>query len=150
MRFFASLFIAMTGLVSVFAASSAFADQPALEPGMYRIMFNSTTNAKADPPQDIKQCLGEELKDLVGYFAPRLEDVEAKCERTRQPSKDREVLYRMQCSGAGITIDALTGATIENSRHFTITMRVQTRTKQESALVIGKGEGHLIGACPGK
>jgi hypothetical protein len=107
----------------------------------------STTNGKPDPKQDFKQCLGEELKDLPAYFAPQLEGGQATCKHTRQPEADRTINYRMQCSGAGFTIDALTSITFENSRHFTMSIRTDSRAPGESATVIAKGEGRWIGAC---
>lgn len=150
MRCSALTFVAIASLVLVLAASSATGTQPALEPGMWRITLTSTTNGKADPAQESTQCLGEELKDLAGYFAPQLEEADATCERERQPSKDRGVTYRMHCRGTGLTVDALTGATIEDARHFTVTMRIETRTPNESALVIAKGKGRRTGTCPEK
>jgi hypothetical protein len=135
--------------MTVFAASSAAGAQPELEPGMWRLTINSTTNGKADPAQDSEQCLGEELNDLAAYFTPQLEGAESEveCTPTRQPAKDRELSYRMQCRGADLTIDALTRVTIENSRHFTMSIRTDSRTSQESAIVVAKGEGRWIGAC---
>jgi hypothetical protein len=150
MKFPAGALIAIAGFMAVFASPSAAGPQPALEPGMWRITVTTTTNGKADPAQDVKECLGEELKDLPAYFAPQLEGGEAECTRTRQPSEDRKVAYRMQCRGAGFTVDALTGVTVENSRHFTATMRINSQAEQESALVVGKAEGRRTGACPAK
>ena len=150
MRCPAYAFVALASLVLVGTASSGTGSQPTLEPGMYRITFNSTSNGKPDPAQESSQCLGEELKDLAGYFAPQLEEADATCERERQPSKDRDVTYHMQCRGTGLTLDALTGVTVENTRHFTVTMRIETQTNKESALVVGKGEGRRTGACPVK
>lgn len=145
MRFFARVLI-----VGLFLASAAACAQPALEPGMWRITVTSTTNGKPDPDQTSEQCLGKELKDIASYFAPQLEGVKAECKRRRQPSEDRKLAYRMQCSGAGFTVDALTSVTVESSRHFTVAMRINTRTGQESAIVVGKGEGHRTGACAGQ
>ncbi|MGH7767306.1 MAG: DUF3617 domain-containing protein [Candidatus Binatia bacterium] len=147
MRFSAGALVAIVGLVSVFASSGAADAQPALEPGLWRISVTSTTNGKPDPNQDSKECLGDELKDLASYFAPELEGAKATCKRTRQPAADRKTGYRMQCSGAGFTVDALTSVTIENSRHFTMSIRTDSRAPGESAIVVVKGEGRRIGAC---
>lgn len=121
--------------------------QPALEPGLWRITVTSTTNGKADPNQDLKECLGEELKDLPAYFAPQLEGVQATCKVTRLPDADRTFGHRMQCSGAGFTVDALTSVTIETSRHFIVSIRSDSRATREAALVVAEGEGHRIGEC---
>jgi hypothetical protein len=147
MRFAAGVLVAIAGVVSVFAPPRAVCAQAALEPGIWRITVTSTTNGKPDPKQDLKECLGEELKALASYFAPQLEGAKATCKRTRQPEVDRKVGYRMQCSGAGFTVDALTSITVENSRHFTMSIRMDSRTKRESAIVVAKGEGRRIGAC---
>jgi Protein of unknown function (DUF3617) len=120
---------------------------PKMEPGMWQITVTSTANGKPEPKQDFKVCLGEELKDLAAYFAPQLEGVQATCKRTRQPEADRKLGYRMQCSGADFTVDALTSVTIENSRHFTMSMRTDSRAPGESAIVVTQGEGRWIGAC---
>jgi hypothetical protein len=142
--------VATVGFVSVFAFSRAACAQPALEPGLWRITVTSTTNGKSDPKQDLKECLGEELKDLAAYFAPQLEGAKATCKRTRQPEGDRTVAYRMQCSGEGFTVDALTSVTVVNSRHFTMSIRTDSRAPGESAVVVAKGDGRRTGACPGK
>lgn len=148
MRFSASALVAIAGLGVAFAASSAAGAESALEPGMWRVTVATTTNGKPDPDQDSKECLGEELKDLAAYFAPQLEGGKAECKRTRQPSKDREVTYRLQCHGGGFTVDAMTSVTVENSRHFTVTMQINTRTERESAIVVANAQGHRTGACP--
>jgi hypothetical protein len=132
----------------IFATSNASSAQPALEPGLWRITVTSTTTGKPDPPQDSKQCLGEELQNLPAYFAPQLEGGDAECERTQPPAKDRQLTYRMKCRGADFTVDALTGVTIQNSRHFTMTIQTQAQTAEESATVVAKGEGRRLGACP--
>jgi len=153
MRFSTRTFIVLTALSAAFAASSAEGVEPVLEPGLWRTTVNSTTNGKPDPVQDFEECLGEQLKDLGAYFAPQLEnpgDVDVKCERVKLPSKDRTVSYRMQCRGPGLTVEALTGVTVKNSGHFTVTLQIKSRTEEESALVVGKAEGRRIGACPGK
>ncbi len=150
MGFSARAFISIAGLITVFAVPSAAGAQVALEPGMWRITVTSTTNGKPDPAQDSQECLGEELKDLATYFAPQLEGAEVECKRTRQPSEERKVNYRMQCSATGLTVDALTSVTVEDSRHFTVTMRINSRTPQESASVVAKGKGSWTGACPVK
>jgi hypothetical protein len=126
---------------------SATAAPEQLEPGLWRITVTSTTNGKPDPKQDFEECLGEELKDLAAYFAPQLEGAQATCKRTRQPEADRKLGYRMQCSGEGFTVDALTSVTIENSRHFSMSIRTDSRAPGESAIVVAMGEARWIGAC---
>ncbi|MGQ0429923.1 MAG: DUF3617 domain-containing protein [Gammaproteobacteria bacterium] len=146
-------FIVAASLGTAFASPRAGGDDAVLEPGMWRLTLTSTTNGNPDPVQDFRQCLGEELKDLPAYFAPQLENpdnVELKCSRAQQPPTERELTYRMQCSGAGLTVDALTSVTIQDSHHFTVTLQINSRTEQESALVVGEGEGRWTGACPGK
>lgn len=120
---------------------------PALEPGLWRITLTSTTNGKPEPKQDLKECLGEELKDLPAYFAPQLEGLQATCKLTRLPDADRTIGHRMHCSGADFTVDALTSVTVENSRHFTLSLRTDSRAPGETAIVVAKGEGRWIGAC---
>ena len=144
MRFVAGILAGTVAVVSVSASSRA---EPALEPGLWRMTVTTTTNGKPDPKQDFKQCLGEELKDLPAYFAPQLEGAQATCKHTRQPAADRTINYRMQCSGAGFTVDALTSVTFENSRLFTMNMRTDSQAPGESATVVAKGEGRWIGAC---
>jgi hypothetical protein len=46
----------------------------------------------------------------------------------------------MHCRGAGFTVDALTGVTVKNSRHFTVTIQTHSRTADESATVVAKGK----------
>ena len=130
-------------------AARATAAPPALEPGMWKISVTSTTNGKSNPKEDTDQCLGDELKDLTSYFAPQLENAQAECTNTLQPSEDpNQIAYRMQCRGAGFTVEALTSVTFESSRDFSMTMRIDSRTPRESAIVVASGEGHRTGACP--
>jgi hypothetical protein len=137
--------IGVCGLAGAYAAAA----QLALEPGMWRVTVTSTTNGEPNPAEDTQQCLGEELKDLVSYFAPKLEGANAQCTNTRQPSETHnQVAYRMQCRGAGFTVDALTSVTLESSSHFTATIRIDSRTQEESALVVANAQGHRTGACP--
>jgi hypothetical protein len=148
--FFAGVVIAI-GAISALLVPPALRAQPSLEPGVWRVTVTSTTNGKPDPNQDSKECLRDELKDLAAYFAPQLEEAKASCTRTRQPSEDpKNVAYRMQCSGEGFTVDALTSVVIEDARHFTVSMRIHSKTSQESAVVVAKGDARWTGACPGK
>jgi hypothetical protein len=151
MGIFARVVIAILGVLAVFVAAPSAHAQAALEPGLWRVTVSSTTNGKPDPNQDTKECLSEELKDITAYFAPQLEGGKAECTRTRQPSKDPKIVaYRMQCAGAGFTVDALTSVTLEDSRHFSVTMRIDSKAPQESATVVAKGEAAWTGACPAK
>lgn len=145
-------FIAATGLGAVLAVPNAGGSEPVLEAGMWTVTLTTTTNGKPDAAQEYQECLNEELQDLPAYFAPQLEnpdDIDVKCSRAQQPAEDRVLAYRMQCNGAGLTVDALTSVTFQNARHFTVTLRIDSRTEQESALVVGSGEGRWAGACPG-
>jgi hypothetical protein len=108
----------------------------------------STTNGKPEPVQDTEECLGDELKDLGAYFAPNLEGVKAKCKKARLPSTDpKKLAYRTQCIGSGFTVDVTATVTIESSRHFTLSMRTNTKTTKESALVVVDAEARWAGAC---
>jgi len=133
---------------AAFAACTAWAAQPELEPGNWRLHVVSTTNGKPQPVEDTEECLGDELKDPGTYFAPDLEGVEAKCKKTRLPSSDpRKLVYRTQCTGSGFTVDMAATVTIESSRHFTSSLRMHTKTKEESALVVANTDGRWAGAC---
>jgi hypothetical protein len=128
---------------------AAFAQSSELEPGRWKLHVASTTKGKPDPVQDTEACLqGEELKDLGAYFAPTLEGVEARCERTRLPSSDpRKVDYRARCTGAGFTWEATSSVTVESSGHFTASMRMDTRTQRDSAIVVAEISGTRVGPC---
>jgi hypothetical protein len=140
----------LANLAAALFACGAFA-QPQLEPGSWRLKIAATTNGKADPAQSAEECLADELKDLGAYFAPSLEGSSARCERTRQPSSDpRQINYRMRCRGRGVSVDATTGVTIVDPRFFTLTMRIESRTPRESAVVSAEAEGRWAGACKGK
>ena len=133
---------------AAFAACTAWAAQPELEPGNWKLHVVSTTNGKPEPVQNTEECLAEELKDLATYFAPDLEGVKAKCKKSRLPSKDpRKLAYRTQCTGSGFTVDVTATVTIESSRYFTLSMRINTKSTKESALVVADGEGRWAGAC---
>ena len=143
--------IALLAFAALFAGA-AWAAQPELEPGNWKLIVNSTTNGKPEPVQNTEECLGDELKDLGSYFAPDLEGVKAKCKKARLPSSDpRKLVYRTQCTGSGFTTDMTATVTIESSRHFSATMRMNTKTRTESALVVADAEGRWAGVCkPGE
>jgi hypothetical protein len=133
---------------AVLGAGAAWAETE-LEPGRWALHVDSTTNGRPDPVQDTEECLaGDQLKDLGSYFAPSLEGGEADCRKTRQPSSDpRKVEYRMQCTGAGFSLDATTTVTIESARRFTVAIRMSTRAETESAVVVADAEGRWKGPC---
>ena len=139
--------------VAVLAATAlagciAWAAQPELEPGNWKVHVVSTTNGKPEPVQDTEECLGDELKDLGAYFAPEMEGVNAKCKKARLPSSDpKKLVYRTQCTGAGFASDITATVTIVSSRHFTASMRMNSKTKTESALVVADADARWSGAC---
>ena len=139
------------GAVSVLAglAIGAESEVAVLEPGSYRLHLASVTNGAADPVQDTEACLrAEELADLGAYFMPSLEGTEARCEAKREPGPDpRKIDYRMHCEGDGFTTDAATNVTIESPQRFTLTLRMDSRTATESALVTAEIEGRRVGSC---
>jgi len=88
------------------------------------------------------------LKDLGAYFAPDLEGVKAKCTKTQKPTGDATKLaYQMRCTGSGFTLNMDAGVSIESPRHFVADIRMHTKTKKESALVVAKAEARWDGPC---
>ena len=138
-------------LAVMLALPGAAAAQTVLQPGMWRITVNSTTNGKPDPAQDNKTCLKDELKDPARYFAPELEGVKSKCNRNRVPQKDKNVLgYRLKCTGthSSFTTEAEAQVTILAPDHFTLSIRMDSKTPKERALVEAQGEAKRVGDCP--
>jgi hypothetical protein len=125
--------------------------QTVLEPGLWRVVAKSTTNGRPEPDQDEEVCLSAELKDLGKYFAPELEGVRAKCGRTKRPTGNPNVLaYRMTCTGidAKFTTEMQTNVTIVSATHFKLSMKIDTKTPTETALVVAEGEAKRVGPCP--
>lgn len=139
----------MLALVAALAAGNAWAAQAGLEPGNWKLKVTSTVNGKPEPEQNTQDCLrADQLKDLGAYFAPDLEGVKAKCTKTQQPSGDpTKLAYKMRCTGSGFTLEMDAGVSIESSRHFVADIRMNTKTRQQSALVVAKAEGRWDGAC---
>jgi len=139
--------ILSAGALAVAAAAS---DEVELQPGLWWLHVATTTNGKAEPAQDTEACLkAEELKDLGAYFSPVLEEAEADCQTTQQPSSDpRRLEYRMHCTGAGFTLDAKTSVTIESPQRFSASLQMDTRTEHESAVVVAEFEANRTGECP--
>ncbi len=139
-------------LFAVAASATTLAyGQTVLEPGLWRITVNSTTNGRPEPEQDDKVCLEAELKDLGKYFAPELEGVKAKCTRARRPTGDPNVLaYRMTCTGTApkFTTEMQSNVTIVSATHFKLSLKMDSKTPKESALVVAEGEAKRIGPCP--
>ena len=125
--------------------------QTVLEPGMWRVTVNSTTNGQPQPPQDEEVCLEAELKDLAKYFSPEFEGVQAKCKRAKQPTSDPNSLsYRMTCTGTAskFTSEVQSNVILVSATHFKLSLKMNTKTPKESALVVAEGEAKRIGPCP--
>ena len=136
--------------VAAGAANLAYG-QIALEPGLWRVMVNSTTNGEPQPPQDDQLCLEAELKDIAKYFSPEFEGVQAKCTRARRPTGDPNSLsYRMTCTGTAskFTSEVQSNVTLVSATHFKLSLKMNTKTPKESALVVAEGEAKRIGPCP--
>jgi hypothetical protein len=131
------------------AACAPAWSQVALEPGLWRIKVASTSNGKPEPPQDDKVCLQDELKDLAKYFSPELEGVQAECTRTKRPvGGPNELAYRMSCKGNGFTTEMNSTVTIVSPKQFKLYLRMDTRTRKETAKVVADGEATHLGPCP--
>jgi hypothetical protein len=139
----------MLALAGLFVAGNAWGAQPGLEPGNWKLKVTSTVNGKAEPEQNTEDCLrADQLKDLGAYFAPDLAGVKAKCTKTQKPTGDATKLaYGMRCTGSGFTLQMDAGVSIESPRHFVADIRMHTKTKKESALVVAKAEARRVGAC---
>ncbi len=111
--------------------------------------MESSVNGKPEPEENTEDCLrADQLKDLGAYFAPDLEGVKAKCTRARKPSSDpRQLIYHMRCAGSGFTTEMDATVTIEGPRRFVAEIRMNSKTRKESALVLTKAEGRWTGAC---
>ena len=129
--------------------SAAAADAPLrLEPGNWRVRVSSVTNGVSDPNQDSETCLGDELKDLAGYFSPQLEGVKANCTTTRVPGKDPKVIARrLRCTGTGFSYEAETSVTIVSPSRFVLSLASRAKTATETGIVSASGEGDRIGPC---
>jgi len=136
--------------VAIGCGSAPVLAQPALDEGNWEIRTNATTNGKAEPPQDQEECLRDELKDLSAYFAPALEGVQAKCTRTRQPSSESVIAYKMKCTGSKFTMDVESSIKVEGPKRFTATLKLDTKTPKERAVVVASIEGRHTGPCKGK
>jgi hypothetical protein len=140
-------------LVAVCLAAScalpAFAQTP-MEPGNWEIRTTSTTNGKPEPVQEQEECLRDELKDLSAYFSPKLEGVRAQCETTPRQTRDKSIAYNMKCTGATFTMDVESAVRVEDPKRFTATLKLDTKTKTERAIVVANIEGRRTGPCKGK
>ncbi|HUP97251.1 MAG TPA: DUF3617 family protein [Usitatibacter sp.] len=131
-------------------APVAFA-QITLEPGLWHLTTNSTTNGKPEPTQEQDECLTpNELSDLNKYFAPELEGVTAKCQRAQRPTKDKSIAHHMKCQGKGFTIDMESAVKIDGPRRFTANLTMDTKTPKERALVKADILAERNGPCPAK
>jgi len=119
---------------------------PVLEPGNWMYSLEVVSNGKQMPVREAEDCLDAELKDIVGYFAPKLEGVQAQCENERK-SADRHLDYKMRCTGNGFVMDLVTRVTIEDSRHVRIRSEILTRTMQGDTRVVTTGDALRTGAC---
>jgi hypothetical protein len=140
--------LALCCLVAPTIPATASAAAPTLEPGLWKVTFHSSTDGKANPVDESSPCLRDELADVAAYFAPALEELQAECKNTRQPSTPNEIAYRMHCVGRNFTIEALTKAVLETSHRFTVSLRVETKTARSTELVVGSGTAVRTGECP--
>jgi Protein of unknown function (DUF3617) len=134
--------------VAALLAYGAWA-QVQLEPGRWTLRVSSTTNGKPDPVQNSEQCLGDELKDLGSYFAPQLQGAEADCKRSEETTAGK-IVRRMECTGDGFSVAATTTVTIIDSRRFTASIQVESKTPKQTSSVVADAEGRWTGACKAK
>ena len=136
-------------LAAALAMGGAWGAETGLEPGKWKLKVASSVNGKPEPEQHTQDCLrAGQLRDLGAYFAPDLEGAKAKCAKTRKPTGDATKLaYRMRCTGNGFTLEMDAGVSIESPRHFVADIRMHTKTRKESAIVVAKAEGRWEGAC---
>lgn len=137
-------------LAAVLVLSVPFgaAAQPKLEPGNWALKTATTVNGKAEPDDIQEVCLDDELKDIAGYFSPKLEGVRAQCRTTKKPSKANTLAHVMQCKGSTFTMEATTSVTIENPRSFKAMMRIDTRNKdQPPYLAVADAQAKWTGPC---
>ena len=133
--------------VAALLAYGAWA-QAQLEPGRWTLRVSSTTNGKPDPVQNSEQCLGDELKDLGSYFSPQLQGAEADCKRSEESTDGgRKIVRRMECTGDGFSVAATTTVTIIDSRSFTASIQVESKTPKQTSSVVADAEGRWTGAC---
>ncbi len=135
--------------IAACCAAPAFAQIP-MEQGNWHIRTTATTNGKAEPVQEQEECLRDELKDLNAYFSPELEGVKAKCTKAPRQTRDKSIAYKMKCAGAEFTMEMESSVKIEDPRRFTATLKMDTKTKTERAVVVANIEGRHTGACKGK
>lgn len=134
--------------VLVLSVPLGAAAQPKLEPGKWALKTATTVNGKAEPDDVQEVCLDEELKDIAGYFSPRLEGVPAECRTTKKPSKANTLAHAMQCKGSTFTMEASTSVTIESPRSFKATMRIDERNQgQPPTLVVADAQAKWTGPC---
>jgi Protein of unknown function (DUF3617) len=131
---------------ALLALGTGAAPVPVLEPGNWMYSLEVVSNGKQMPARTAEECLDEELKDVVGYFAPQLEGVQGKCENERK-SADSHLDYKMRCVGSGFVMEAVTRVTIEDSRHVRIRTQVLTQTMQGDTRVVMSGDALRTGAC---
>jgi hypothetical protein len=130
----------------VLALGTGAAPVPVLEAGNWMYSLEVVSNGKPMPVREAEDCLDEQLKDIVGYFAPQLEGVQAKCDSERK-TVDRHLDYKMRCTGSGFVMDIATRVTIEDSRHVRIRSEILTRTMQGETRVLTSGDALRTGAC---
>jgi len=120
-----------------------------LQPGTWRLRVSSITNGVADPAQDTEVCISaEELSDLGSYFAPVLEDVDADCKKTRQPSADpNKIDYRMACIAPKITVNSMSQVMIESINRFDLAMVIDSRTEIETGHVEVSAQANWVRPC---
>jgi hypothetical protein len=133
--------------IAVMALPGCALAQREMQPGNWHITTHATTNGKAEPVQVQDECLGDELKDLAAYFAPGLEGVNAKCGRTPRKAAANAIAYKMKCTGKGFTLEADTEVVVVDAKKFTASMKMDTKTPKERAVVVASIEGNHTGAC---
>ena len=119
-----------------------------LHPGKWRVQAESVTNGVADPSQDEEVCLRDELKDLAGYFAPKLEGVKAKCTTTNLPAGDRKTIARrLRCTGDGFTYEAVSQVILVEPSRFSIKFQSTAKTQRETGIVSMQADARHLGPC---
>jgi hypothetical protein len=139
-------FLAAAAALALLPAA-AQAPVPALESGLWALKVTSTTTGKSEQSETTEQCLGDELKDLGSYFSPKLQDVQAECQRLRQPAGEQQISHTLECKGANFTMSVATLVNIEGARAFSAAMRMDSKTGADVSHIAAKIEGKRTGPC---
>jgi hypothetical protein len=128
-------------------ASMAFAD--GIDPGLWRITSQVTSNGAVAPPQVSTKCLTPELtRDLATTFSPVPRTINSDCKPIERSLIGGKLNWKLVCKGQ-LDMELTGEFTFDSRRHYSATMRTRSAMAgMPMANLVHTLDAEWVSECP--